>query len=146
MKWTNEDTNSKGLLEGGKTYDATVVGATEATSKASGNAMVVVKLAVHASPDKSVTQTVYILPAYFPKFKAFLESTGLFRQLAAQELRASDCEGKHCRVIMKDRKEDGSDYYEIDTFEIPADADAKLAAAKEELAAAPKVDLDDMPF
>ena len=144
MKWTPEDTQKPDLLECKKTYDASVITAEEQVSKA-GNDMIKLKLAVYATPDKAVTQFVYLLPIVWDKFKAFLASAGLYRQLAAQELTAGDCQGKNCRVIMSSKTNDNG-YPEIESFEVPDDAVEKLAAAKEEMAVAPKVALDDLPF
>jgi hypothetical protein len=144
MKWTNEDMERPDSVELGATYDATVTQATEKVSKA-GNDYINLKLAVYADPDKPATLYTVVMPSFPDKFTAFLMSAGMYRQLASQEIYASDCEGKNCKVIIGKEKNDKG-YAEVDTFEIPADAAARLAEAKKELAAAPAVSDSDLPF
>ena len=144
MKWKPEDMEKPDLLECGKTYDAKVVEAREKVSQ-KGNDYINLRLAVYASPDKTVTQFTVIMPQWPDKFKSFLLSAGMYQQLAAQEITAADCEGKNCRVMIGDKKNDDG-FVEIVSFEIPADAAEKMKAAKSEQASAPKVALDDLPF
>ena len=94
MKWSPEDMEKPDLLECGKTYDAKVVEAKERVSQ-KGNDYINLRLAVYATPDKAVTQYTVVMPTWPDKFKAFLLSAGMFRQLAAQEIRAADCEGRN---------------------------------------------------
>lgn len=135
MKWDESDMVPPASLEPNKTYDATVISAEERTSQ-KGNEYISLKLAVYVTPDKPVTQYTQVMVAFPPKLKAFCLSAGLYRQLASQELHYTDCGNKSCRVIIGTKKNDKG-YYEVESFEVPADAAAKYEAAKKELAESP---------
>lgn len=136
MKWDTADMEEKkSLLEPGETYDATVIFAEEKTSQ-NGNPYINLKLAVYVTPDRPVTQYACVMPKWPDVFKAFCFSAGLYRQLASKELHHSDCGNKSCRVIISKKKDDNG-YYKIESFQVPADAEARYAAAKAELAESP---------
>lgn len=132
MKWETSDMVPPASLEPNKVYDATVIAAEERVSQ-KGNPYISLKLSVYVTPDKPVTQYTQVMVAFPPKLKAFCLSAGLYRQLASQELHYSDCGNKSCRVIIGSKKNDKG-YYEIESFEIPVDAETQYAAAKKELA------------
>jgi hypothetical protein len=132
MKWDSADIEPPRALEPGKAYAATVMDAEERVSK-NGNPYIDLKIAVYVTPDKPVTQYTNVMVAFPPKLRAFCLSAGLFRQYAAQELHFSDCCNKSCCVIIGKKKNDNG-FYEIETFEVPADAEARLKAARDELA------------
>jgi hypothetical protein len=145
MKWEESDMQPPDAVEGGKTYDATVVSAEEKISQ-KGNPYINLKLAVYVTPDKPVTLYTAVMVAFPPKLKAFCLSAGLYKQWAAQELHYSECGNHSCRVVISKTKNEKG-YFEIDTFEVPSDAEAKIAKAKEELAAgAGSVVGDEVPF
>ena len=146
MKWDESDTEQPELFEPGGVYDATVVEANEKESK-KGNLYINLKLKVYATPDKSFTMYTMVMPQFPSKFKAFCLSAGLQAQYAAQELSPGDCYQRNCRVILSDAKNERG-YYDVESFQVTAEAEMKLQHAKDQLAAgassAPSD--DDIPF
>jgi len=132
MKWEDSDLQPPDSVEGGKTYDATVITAEERMSQ-KGNVYINMKLAVFVSPDKPATLYTTVMVAYPPKLKAFCLSAGLYKQWLTQELHYSECRNRSCRVVISEQQNEKG-YFEVDTFEVSDNAEVKLQEARKQLA------------
>lgn len=147
MQWNENDAAPTEIFKPGGVYPATVLDAEERVSQ-KGNNYIWLTLQVYGENERSAKQRVAIMPAFYPKLKAFCVSAGLMESLKTFTLEAVDCVGRNVRVKMTPWKNENG-YLEIDTF-ISSDADddgvrdaiAKFAGNTNIPAAAD----DDIPF
>jgi len=143
MRWSDEDTKPKDIIESQSIYDADVIDAEDFTSK-KGNECINLKLKIYGEGGETTTMYSTITAAYYPNLRGFCMSAGLYENLIEQDLRASDCLEKSVKIMTTTEK-NKSGYFDVEQFVYGDAGEAEYIEEKNKRSETVPSD-DDIPF